>query len=51
MFEVFNEQARQSVALSQQAAEDLGADSIDTGHILLGLRASDDEVTTTAWTR
>jgi ATP-dependent Clp protease ATP-binding subunit ClpA len=48
MFERFDAQARLVVALSQQAAEDLGADYIHTGHILLGIRAGGDEVTTTA---
>ena len=48
MFDWFDAPARLSVQLSQQAAEDLGADYIHTGHILLGIRAGGDEVTTTA---
>jgi ATP-dependent Clp protease ATP-binding subunit ClpA len=48
MFERFDEQARLSVVLADHVATDRGADYIHTGHILLGLRASDDEVTTTA---
>lgn len=48
MFDRFNEQARLSVILGQQVAVDRGADYVHPGHVLLGLRALGDEVTTTA---
>jgi hypothetical protein len=48
MLERFDKQARLSVVLAQTIAENLGADHIHAGHLLLGLRGLGDEVTTKA---
>lgn len=37
MFERYTDRARRVIVLADQAARDLGHDSVDTGHLLLGL--------------